>query len=73
LSTFLKRKMRTSRTVTVVTDISQEIFGYDKYTEVTSEYANGIQLFIVRYDEDMNEAVLMIRGEVYVSLSDADK
>jgi hypothetical protein len=34
---------------------------------------NGIQLFIVRYDEDMNEAVLMIRGEVYVSLSDADK
>jgi hypothetical protein len=34
-----KKDANESDTVTVVTDILQEIFGYDKYTEVTSEYA----------------------------------
>jgi hypothetical protein len=30
-----------SDTVTAITDIMQDIFGYDKYTEITSEYAIG--------------------------------
>jgi hypothetical protein len=34
-----KKDANESDTVTVVTDILQDIFGYDKYTEVTSEYA----------------------------------
>jgi hypothetical protein len=34
-----KKDANESDTVTVVTDVLQEIFGYDKYTEVTSEYA----------------------------------
>jgi hypothetical protein len=34
-----KKDANESDTVTVVTDMLQDIFGYDKYTEVTSEYA----------------------------------
>jgi predicted type IV restriction endonuclease len=34
-----KKDANESDTVTVITDILQDIFGYDKYTEVTSEYA----------------------------------
>ncbi len=33
------RDLNESDTVTIVTDILSEIFGYDKYSEVTSEYA----------------------------------
>ena len=28
-----------SDTVTIITDILQDIFGYDKYSEITSEFA----------------------------------
>ena len=34
-----KRDANESDTVTVVTDILQDVFGYDKYTELTSEYS----------------------------------
>jgi predicted type IV restriction endonuclease len=34
-----KKDANESDTVTVVADIFQDIFGYDKYTEITSEYA----------------------------------
>jgi hypothetical protein len=34
-----KKDANESDTVTVVTDILQDVFGYDKYSEVTSEYA----------------------------------
>jgi len=34
-----KRDANESDTVTVVTDILQDIFGYDKYKEITSEFA----------------------------------
>ena len=33
------RDVNESDTVVIVTDILSEIFGYDKYNEVTSEYA----------------------------------
>ena len=33
------RDLNESDTVSIVTDILSEIFGYDKYNEVTSEYA----------------------------------
>ena len=32
------RDVNESDTVVIVTDILQEIFGYDKYTEITSEH-----------------------------------
>jgi hypothetical protein len=34
-----KKDANESDTVTVITDILQDIFGYDKYSEITSEYA----------------------------------
>jgi hypothetical protein len=34
-----KRDASESDTVTVITDILQDIFGYDKYADITSEYA----------------------------------
>ncbi len=35
----LARDVNESDTVVIVTDMLQDIFGYDKYTEITSEYA----------------------------------
>ena len=32
------RDVNESDTVVIVTDLLQEVFGYDKYTEITSEY-----------------------------------
>jgi hypothetical protein len=34
-----KKDANESDTVTVITDILQDIFGYDKYSDITSEYA----------------------------------
>ena len=34
-----ERDVNESDTVTIVTDMLQEVFGYDKYSEITSEYA----------------------------------
>jgi predicted type IV restriction endonuclease len=34
-----KKDANESDTVTVITDILQDVFGYDKYTDITSEYA----------------------------------
>lgn len=34
-----KRDVNESDTVTIVTDLLYEVFGYDKYSEITSEYA----------------------------------
>jgi len=34
-----KKDVNESDTVTIVTDMLAEIFGYDKYFELTSEYA----------------------------------
>lgn len=39
LATAKSRDVNESDTVTIVADMLQEVFGYDKYTEITSEYA----------------------------------
>jgi hypothetical protein len=36
-----KKDANESDTVTAITDILQDIFGYDKYADITSEYAPG--------------------------------
>lgn len=39
LSAALSRDVNEDDTVTIVTDILSDLFGYDKYSEITSEYA----------------------------------
>jgi predicted type IV restriction endonuclease len=39
ISQIKKKDANESDTVTVITDILQDIFGYDKYSDITSEYA----------------------------------
>jgi hypothetical protein len=39
VSQIKKKDANESDTVTVIIDILQDIFGYDKYAEITSEYA----------------------------------
>ena len=34
-----ERDVNESDTVTIITDILEEVFGFDKYTEITREYA----------------------------------
>jgi predicted type IV restriction endonuclease len=39
IASIKKKDANESDTVTVITDILQDVFGYDKYAEITSEYA----------------------------------
>lgn len=39
LSSARARDVNESDTVTIVTDLLAELYGYDKYTEITKEYA----------------------------------
>jgi hypothetical protein len=39
IATAKKKDLNESDTVTIITDIFSEVFGYDRYSEITSEYA----------------------------------
>lgn len=50
LTSAKSRDVNESDTVIIVTDILQEVFGYDKYSEITSEHA--IRGNVLRFSND---------------------
>ena len=66
-----KKDANESDTVTVITDILQDVFGYDKYSEITSEYAiRGTYCDLAIIDQNKKIRFLIEVKAVSVSLSD---
>ncbi|MDR0635819.1 MAG: type I restriction enzyme HsdR N-terminal domain-containing protein [Treponema sp.] len=66
-----KKDANESDTVTVITDILQDVFGYDKYSEITSEYAiRGTYCDLAIVDQNKKIRFLIEVKAVSVSLSD---
>jgi predicted type IV restriction endonuclease len=67
-----KRDANESDTVTVITDILTDIFGYDKYAEITSEYAiRGTYCDLAIIDCNKKIKFLLEVKAVSVALNDA--
>jgi hypothetical protein len=66
-----KKDANESDTVTVITDILQDVFGYDKYSEITSEYAiRGTYCDLAIVDQNKKIRFLIEVKAVSVSLND---
>jgi hypothetical protein len=66
-----KKDANESDTVTVITDILQDVFGYDKYVDITSEYAiRGTYCDLAILDDHKKIKFLIEVKAVSVSLSD---
>jgi predicted type IV restriction endonuclease len=66
-----KKDANESDTVTVITDILQDVFGYDKYLEITSEYAiRGTYCDLAIVDQNKKIRFLIEVKAVSVSLND---
>jgi predicted type IV restriction endonuclease len=66
-----KKDANESDTVTVITDILQDIFGYDKYSDITSEYAiRGTYCDLAILDDHKKIRFLVEIKAVSVTLND---
>jgi predicted type IV restriction endonuclease len=66
-----KKDANESDTVTVITDILQDIFGYDKYSDITSEYAiRGTYCDLAILDAHRKISFLIEAKAVSVTLND---
>jgi predicted type IV restriction endonuclease len=71
ISQIKKKDANESDTVTVITDVLQDIFGYDKYVDVTSEYAiRGTYCDLAILDDRKKIRFLMEVKAVSVVLND---
>jgi predicted type IV restriction endonuclease len=68
----IKRKdANESDTVTVITDVLQEVFGYDKYQDITSEYAiRGTYCDLAILDDHRKIRILVEVKAISVTLND---
>jgi hypothetical protein len=67
-----KKDANESDTVTVITDILQDIFGYDKYSDITSEYAiRGTYCDLAILDDHKKIKFLVEVKAVSVTLNDS--
>jgi hypothetical protein len=67
-----KKDANESDTVTVITDIFQDIFGYDKYADITSEYAiRGTYCDLAILDDHKKIQFLVEAKAISVSLNDS--
>jgi predicted type IV restriction endonuclease len=66
-----KKDANESDTVTVITDILQDIFGYDKYSDITSEYAiKGTYCDLAIVDDHKKIKFLIEVKSISVTLND---
>jgi hypothetical protein len=71
ISQIKKKDANESDTVTVITDILQDIFGYDKYSDITSEYAiRGTYCDLAILDDHKKISFLIEVKAVSVALND---
>jgi predicted type IV restriction endonuclease len=67
-----KKDANESDTVTVITDILQDVFGYDKYSDITSEYAiRGTYCDLAILDDHKKIRFLVEVKAVSVALNDS--
>lgn len=71
ISQIKKKDANESDTVIVITDILQDIFGYDKYSDITSEYAiRGTYCDLALLDDHKKIRILIEAKAVSVTLND---
>ena len=71
ISQIKKKDANESDTVTVIIDILQDIFGYDKYQDITSEYSiRGTYCDLAILDDRRKPRILMEVKAVSVTLND---
>jgi hypothetical protein len=67
-----KKDANESDTVTVITDIFQDVFGYDKYADITSEYAiKGTYCDLAILDDHKKISFLVEVKGISVSLNES--
>jgi predicted type IV restriction endonuclease len=71
ISQIKKKDANESDTVTVITDVLQDIFGYDKYQDITSEYAiRGTYCDLAVLDDHKKIRILIEVKAISVTLND---
>jgi hypothetical protein len=71
ISQIKKKDANESDTVIVITDILQDVFGYDKYSEITSEYAiRGTYCDLALLDDHKKIRILIEAKAISVTLND---